>query len=50
MSTCGLSNNISFSDYLLKLLVQENGSLLLMYKRIKDDNKLLDVKGSGGIT
>ena len=49
MNTCGLSNNISFSDYLLELLTEENGRLLLMYKRIKVDNKLLDVTGSGAL-
>ncbi|KAG2202333.1 hypothetical protein INT46_010337 [Mucor plumbeus] len=49
MNTCGLSNNISFSDYLLELLTEENGRLILMYKRIKVDNKLLDVTGSGAL-
>jgi hypothetical protein len=49
MNTCSLSNNISFSDYLLELLTEENGRLLLMYKRIKVDNKLLDVTGSGAL-
>jgi hypothetical protein len=49
MNTCGLSNNISFSDYLLELLTEENGRLLLMYKRIKVDNKLLDLTGSGAL-
>ena len=49
MSTCVLSKNISFSDYLLELLTEKNGRLLLMYKRIKVDNRLLDVKGSGAL-
>jgi hypothetical protein len=47
MNTCGLSHNISFSNYLLELLTEENGRLLLIYKRIKFNNRLFDVTGSG---
>ena len=48
-NTCGLDHNISFADYLLELLTERNGRLLMMYKRIKVDNRLLDVTGSGAI-
>jgi predicted nucleotidyltransferase len=47
--TTGLQNNVSFTDFLLDILVEDEGKLLKMYKRIKVHGKRLDVTGAGAI-
>ncbi|OAD02673.1 hypothetical protein MUCCIDRAFT_156604, partial [Mucor lusitanicus CBS 277.49] len=47
--TEGLENNVTFNAYLLDLLLDDNGTLLKMYKRIRVNGKRLDPTGSGAM-
>jgi len=49
LTTVGFEKDITFTDYLLDLLLADNGHLLKMYKRIKVNGKRLDIKGNGAI-
>ncbi|KAL9536618.1 hypothetical protein MBANPS3_012509 [Mucor bainieri] len=48
-TTRHLLKNVTFNDYLLDLLIADNGKLLKMYKRIKVNGKRLDTTGTGAM-